>query len=87
MTIATPQVMQVHRIMQTRTMATMTPGDKTGVTPGVVVVLKLGCVVGEVGIAVGFGRSAEGRVRHVFSIHSCKQNTYSTWVTGKKTHS
>lgn len=62
MTIATPQVMQVQRIMQTRTIATMTPGDKTVVTPGVVVVLKLGCVVGMVGIAVVTGRSEEGRL-------------------------
>lgn len=63
MTIATPQVMQVHRIIQTRIMVTMTPGAKVVVTPGGPVVLKLGCVVGMVGTAVVTGGTAEGRSR------------------------
>ena len=60
-TIATPHVMQVHRIIQTKIMATITPGAKVVVTPGWSVVLKPGCVAGEVGIVVITGGTAEGR--------------------------
>lgn len=59
MTIATPHVIQVPRTIQTRMMATMTPGDKLVGTPGWSVVLKPGCIVGAVGTVVTIGGTAE----------------------------